>query len=342
MASRHCFIVPDLDGPISGGTLYNRGLIAALRAAGVDCSVLDPAGARRVLRSDDSALFWLDSLLLSALPELEAAARGRVGLILHYLPSLLQRGDALSRAELAAEEIFALEHAARYLLPSAFMKRTLQRLGARSRQMLVVEPGRPASLSSIQKADGRVQALLVANFVLNKGVEPLLAALSGELAPSDRFELELVGSCDVDPDYAGSCRRWLEHPALVGRVRLLGALAPELVLTHMARSNLVISASRMESYGMVLAEARALAVPIIALRGGNSAEHVLEQAGGELVESDSELAKACVRLCRDPSQHELRLGRARESRLAARPWSEAARDFLLQLSAAASVATAYE
>jgi glycosyltransferase involved in cell wall biosynthesis len=340
MSARHCFIVPDLDGPISGGTLYDRELIAALRASGVDCRALDLAAARRVLGADDGALFWLDSLLLSALPELEAAARGRVGLVLHYLPSLLRRGDELSRAELAAEEIFALDNAARYLLPSAFMKRTLERLGAPARQMLVVEPGRPAPLSSNQQADGRVQALLVANLVPNKGVEPLLAALTGELAPSDRFELEVVGSCDVDPHYAGSCRRWLEHPSLAGRVRLLGALAPQHVLARMVQSNLLISASRMESYGMVLAEARALGVPIIARRGGNSVEHVLELAGGEIVDSDSELAKACVRLCRDPGQHELRLDRARESRLAARPWSEAAREFLLQVSAGLSAPTA--
>ncbi len=31
----HCFVVPALDGPVTGGTLYNRELCAALSDAGV-------------------------------------------------------------------------------------------------------------------------------------------------------------------------------------------------------------------------------------------------------------------------------------------------------------------
>src|SRR5688572_23568546 len=82
MLARQCFIVPDLAGPISGGTLYNRRLIGALGEAGAACSVIELERAARALSEDPAAVFWLDSLFLSALPELEAAAPGRVGLIL--------------------------------------------------------------------------------------------------------------------------------------------------------------------------------------------------------------------------------------------------------------------
>ena len=332
MALRHCFIVPDLHGPISGGTLYNRRLIAALGAAGIECAALDLGQGRDALHADPSAVFWLDSLFLSALPELERAAPGRVGLVLHYLPSLLRHGDELSARELAADEAFALERTRRFLLPSAFMQQTLERLGASGRLFVVVEPGRPAAPVLIRPRGGGVRALVVANLTPNKGVEPLLAALAGELGESDRFELDVIGSCSADPAYARSCERWLGS----GRVRLLGALAPQEVTLRMAESNLLISASHMESYGMALAEARALGLPIVALRGGNTAVHVMAGAGGELVGSHAALARACVRLCRDGAEHERRLALAHAGRLAERSWSDAAREFVLQLSTAAA------
>src|SRR5688500_18440613 len=131
MAPRQCFIVPDLDGPISGGTLYNRELVTALRAAGADCAALELNQAASALARDQSALFWLDSLFLAALPELAPVAPGRIGLITHYLPSLLDHGEGLAPADLDAEERFALEHAARFLVPSEFMQQLLERLGAR-------------------------------------------------------------------------------------------------------------------------------------------------------------------------------------------------------------------
>jgi glycosyltransferase involved in cell wall biosynthesis len=109
----------------------------------------------------------------------------------------------------------------------------------------------------------------------------------------------------------------------------------------MSRGNLLLSASRMESYGMALGEARALGLPIIALRGGNTAALVLAGAGGELLENDVELGRACVRLCRDGAEHARRLALAHAERLAERSWSQAARELLLQLSAAAAGA-AYE
>jgi len=334
MTPRQCFIVPDLEGPISGGTLYNRQLIAALVAAGVDCSVLELGRAAQALR-DTEAVFWLDSLFLSALPELHAAAPGRLGLILHYLPSLLE-----PRGGPSAAERFALGHVDRFLLPSVFMKQTLEARGARGRRLLVVEPGRPAA-GSTRPARGRgVRALLVANLTPNKGVEPLLAALADGLSSGDDFALDVIGSLDADADYAAACRRRLEHPLLRERVRLLGALAPEQVAEHMSRSNLLLSASRMESYGMVLGEARALGLPIVALAAGNTPAHVLPGAGGELVASDAELARACARLCRDAAEHERRLGLAHGQRLAARPWAQAACELLAQLSATAPGTTA--
>jgi glycosyltransferase involved in cell wall biosynthesis len=83
----------------------------------------------------------------------------------------------------------------------------------------------------------------------------------------------------------------------------------------------------METYGMALAEARTLGLPILAHAGGNVGAHVTSGAGGELVASHEELAAAFLSLCRDPHEHHARLRLARAHALPARAWSQAAAEF---------------
>ncbi|HEV8245148.1 MAG TPA: hypothetical protein VGP93_05245, partial [Polyangiaceae bacterium] len=87
-AACHWFVVPDLDGPITGGTLYNRELSCALARAQIPCAALDVSGARSKLAAGSEGFFWLDTLYLAALPELasENCARRPLGLLMHYLP----------------------------------------------------------------------------------------------------------------------------------------------------------------------------------------------------------------------------------------------------------------
>src|SRR5665811_420432 len=102
----HWFIVPDLDGPISGGTQYNRNLLAALVKSDFAVRVLPVREADPVLAGAEARdCFWVDSLYLDRVSALVAKASGaaRVGLLLHYLPSLVARPDGpLSASELEA------------------------------------------------------------------------------------------------------------------------------------------------------------------------------------------------------------------------------------------------
>jgi glycosyltransferase involved in cell wall biosynthesis len=330
----HWFIVPPLDGPISGGTLYNRELLSALRGAGQHAEALDLEAGRAALAGGTLGVFWLDTLYLPAFAELELLSRGRaLGLIAHYLPSLLPHGETLMAGNLAPDEALALARATHFLVPSTFMARTLVRLGAARSPLFVVEPGRPAPAVAAALRGPAVRALCVANLVPNKGVEPLLSALARELDGQDPFELELAGALDLDPPYVTACRAWLEHPILRSRVKLLGAVAHERVCALMRRSNLLLSASRMESYGMALAEARSLGIPLLALRGGNAEALVGAVSGGQLVDDEVELARATARLARDAIEHERRLSLAYERRLAPRTWADAARELSAQLEA---------
>ena len=83
---------------------------------------------------------------------------------------------------------------------------------------------------------------------------------------------------------------------------------------------------------MALMEARVFGVPILAQRGGHVAAMVGSDSGGELFENAPDLVASLLRLCRDPAEHRWRMALARARALPARPWSQAASEFVLQVA----------
>jgi glycosyltransferase involved in cell wall biosynthesis len=334
MSRPHWFVVPGANGPITGGTLYDRELLSALRAANFPVRALGPAELAGEAAAEPPAVIWVDTLFLAELPALtrRLPAGSRLGLVAHYLPALVEHGAAISRSELTPDETFAIDRADVALVPSAFMRRTLERLSARRRPVLVVEPGRQArgTMPGPRSRDG-VSAISVGSLVRGKGLEPFLRALGDGVDRSQRFRLTIIGNRSMDREYAARSEAVVAgHALLRERVRFLGELDPNATLERMAENDVFVSASTMEAYGMALAEARTLGLPIVARAGGNVEAHVKAEAGGELVETHAELAAAFLRICSAPLELRARGERARAQALGGRSWSEAAAEFMTQ------------
>jgi glycosyltransferase involved in cell wall biosynthesis len=274
-------------------------LIVALKRIGWSCSVVAPIDAPAALSGAGDDV-WIDTLYLDDFATLaaRAAAGVRVGLLAHYLPSLVRLGDGLRADELSSAETQALASAHMFLVPSAFMRATIARLTATSLPIVCVEPGHLAQKGDVI-AGPPVRAALVANLLPGKGIEPFLTSLAARVDDSDTFHLSVVGSASFDPQYADRCTALGQDPGLRGRVRFLGALSPLETVRLMADCNVVLSASTMEAYGMALAEARTLGLPIVARAGGNVARLVEASSGGEVVESADALAESFLVVCRD-------------------------------------------
>ncbi len=135
----------------------------------------------------------------------------------------------------------------------------------------------------------------------------------------------MVGSPDADPEYAHAC---VSAAGGDPRIRFSGAIEPVALIEELARRDLLISASRMESFGMALRGGRTLGVPIAARRGGNVAALVEAAAGGELCRDEGELALAFLSLCRNPDELSRRHELARRNARPPRGWSDAARELL--------------
>lgn len=296
-------MVPDPKARISGGNLYNLGLITALRDAGVDVRVVAREAGRQAAEPRGNELCLVDSLYLADVPRYQPC-----WLLAHYLPALVE-----GRSELSGTERAALLAAEGVVVPSPFMADALSRLAPQARPIVVVAPGIELAHAEVARVQ---RAVLVANLVPGKGLLELLRSLG-----SQRISLVVVGSLDHDPAYAAECR------AAAPWVEFLGERTHGETLATVAASDFLISSSRMESFGLALAEARALGVPIVALDRGNARAHVDEARGGRLLRTDEELAEECIRLARDRVELDRRRDAARAHLPVPRTWADAASDF---------------
>lgn len=303
----HRLVAPALDGPITGGTLYNRFLCEALLRCGDRVDVVDRPEAAE-------GFAWVDSLFLPEVAQLWS--QRPMGLLAHYLPSVFE-----GRAELEPFEALALRHAQLVVCTGGWMLDTVAALGVPKQRLALVEPGVSEAATMADPAEGVVTAVLVGTVTRRKGVLELIEALR-ESPPVRPWRLEVLGDLLADPEYAQAC----EVAARGLPVSLLGARPPAEALELIARAHVLVSAASIESYGMAIAEGQACGVPVLARRGGHVEQLVRRVPSGVVVEDVPGLVAALARLVREPGH----LADLRESSRAHRPtrsWDDAAEEF---------------
>lgn len=262
--------VDDPERP-SGGNVYDRRLCRGLADAGWtveertvpgDWPGAD-AGARRALGDElgsvpDGATVLVDGLLASAAPEVVVpqAARLRLCVLVH-----LPLGAASGEEPVRAAERAVLLAAAGVLTTSAWCRGwLLEHYGLAAERVHVAEPGvDPAPLAPGTTAGNRL--LCVAAVTPGKGHDLLVRALSRltELP----WSCVCVGSLARDPGHVDRLRALTRDVGLAGRVRLTGPRVGEALDAAYAGADLLVLASRFESYGMVVTEALARGVPVL-------------------------------------------------------------------------------
>jgi glycosyltransferase involved in cell wall biosynthesis len=334
-------VVPEgLDDPArpSGGNAYDQRVCRELAGMGWPVRIHEvpgswprpDAGAYAALagvieRLPDGAVVLLDGLVASPAPDVLVPQAGRLRLVvLVHMPL----GHRPAQSDTLAREGAVLSAAASVVTTSTWSRRTLLELYALpGDRVQVAEPGVDAA--ALAPGTATAAALLcVAAVVPGKGHDVLLDALATIADLS--WDCLCVGSLDRDPAFASSVRRRVLDDGLRDRVRFPGPRVAADLDRSFAAADLLVLASRAESYGMVVTEAVAHGLPVVAADVGGVREALGHGAGGVrpglLVPSDDPGAlAAALRAWLDDADVRLALCRAARERRASLPeWSTTA------------------
>jgi glycosyltransferase involved in cell wall biosynthesis len=274
------FVVPDaIDDPArpSGGNTYDRHVRGGLTSLGwavhehavpgfwqqPDAASFAALGAV-VQRIPAGAVVLLDGLIASTAPEVLVPQEDRLRLVvLVHMPL----GHGAEHAVLSA--------AAAVVTTSAWSRRRLLEMYALPPDCVhVAEPGVATAALASGTATG-ASLLCVAAVTREKGHDVLLDALATVTDLS--WDCVCVGSLDRDPAFADAIRR----RSLAGeRVCFTGPRTGAELDHAYAAADLVVLASRAETYGMVVVEALARGLPVVASDVGGVAEALGHAAGG--------------------------------------------------------------
>ena len=293
------FAIPgDLATP-TGGYAYDRRMIELLPACGMSVHHValpasfpnptedDLAQTERLLRSaPEGAILLIDGLAYGAMPADLIRRLGRRIVALVHHPLGLEPGLGPEREEaLLQSEIVALGEA-RWVITTSMATAHLlaEEFDVPSNRITVAEPGtEPAP-----RANGTgtpVELLAVGAVSPRKAYNVLVDALSG-LRHRD-WHLTIAGALDRAPETTGALRAAIAAAGLDDRILLAGAVSDAELATLYDRTDVFVSPSLFEGYGMVLAEAMARGLPIVASTGGAAAETVPESAGLKVEPADA-------------------------------------------------------
>ena len=312
---RVTLVVPGGLRSSSGGNVYDRIMVEALRASGWTVVVTeDPPDA-----TDDIVV--LDSL---AIPAGVPPGVDRPIALLHQLPS-----EANDRPDGRDAERGVLRAAALVVTVSRHLADRVSR--ETDARVVVVSPGWDRACADRRADDGSV--LCVAHAGPRKGVGDAIAAF--ERAHLDGARFRLAGDHRRDPREA---ERIDAFAAALGRDLVLeGVLDAASLAERYAGARVFVSASRYEGWPIAVAEAMASGVPVVAFDVAGVRELVRHEEDGLLVPvGDVEgLAQALGRVWSDATLRD-RMGRSARARARSWPtWRDASRRFVEALGSVA-------
>lgn len=279
------FVVPDsIDDPlrVSGGNIYDRHVRDGLRAAGWQVRMIPVPEITEsgdvLLAVPDEAVVIVDGLV--AVRESSAmtahASRLRMIVLAHMVASLLpdhtdHTAKTAEPAGVIDRERAAMRSAQRVITTSEWTRSELvKRALANPCDAVVALPGaRLAPMSTPSASGGRL--VCVGVVARHKGQDLLVEALT-HLTSIEGWTATVVGSLTTEPAFVGELAEVVARASLTDRVSFTGPLTGAELEAAYAAADLVVVPSRSESYGMVVAEALAHGIPVLATDVGGIRE----------------------------------------------------------------------
>lgn len=284
----HAVVPAGIDDPdlVSGGNAYDRRVLDGLRSSGWVVTEHPVAGswprpdrpslerlAAGVATVPPDGLLLVDGLVASCAPDVLVPAADRLRLaVLVHLP--LGLADPVA----AQQERRVLEVASAVITTSGWTRRTLlDAYGLDPGAVHVARPGVARAAQSLFAPEG-CRLLCVGAVTAPKGHADLFAALA--LVADLPWACVVAGSLDRDVEVVARLRRQLSQAELGERVQLVGSLrGPDLERSY-AACDLLVLPSHVETYGMVVTEALARGIPVVATEVGGVSEALGDTVDG--------------------------------------------------------------
>ena len=282
----HVVVPEGIDDPErpSGGNAYDRHLCRGLSSIGWSVHEHAVAGGWPrpdaasltaldgvVQRIPDDAVVLLDGLVASTAPQVLAPQARRLRLVVLVHMPLGDRPAAGGAGEdPRTREGEVLSAAAAVITTSAWTRRRLLELyGLPAERVHVAEPAVDAAELATRTPTGEA-LLCVAAVTFDKGHDLLLDALAAITDLS--WRCLCVGSLEREPAFVEALRRRSLDGGLDGRVSFPGPRTGADLDRTYAAADVLVLASRAEAYGMVVIEALARGLPVIATDVGGVGE----------------------------------------------------------------------
>ena len=351
MTGRLVLVVPgDVDDPTrpSGGNTYDRRVADELRRRGWDlrwCPVPgawpDPDTLARsrlagvLATAPPDAPVLVDGLVACGAPEVvvPAAARHRLVVLVHAPlgglgpASYAKEGPVLR----AVEAVVATSGWSASWLRAAY--------GLGADRVHVARPGcDPAPVARGSRDGDRL--LCVASVVPGKGHDVLVAALAR--IASLPWHCTCAGSLERAPAFVAAVRREVGSAGLARRIHLTGPLAGDALAAAYDAADLLVLPTLGETWGMVVTEALARGVPVVASQVGGVPEALGTVRGGDragllVPPADPDaLADALGRWLREPGLRERLRDAARLRRTELPGWDATAEHLVGALAGVAA------
>lgn len=336
------FVVPGDINTRTGGYLYDKRIIGGLQDLGWKVHLVSlpgdypfaddetrAAAADHLAQLPDGCQVVVDGLAYSVLPEQLQVHASRVhfiALVHHPLSAEtgLEPDQVVSLHELETQ---ALAMARKIITTSPSTARSLVEFGVSEGAASVVCPGTDAApIAEGSLADDQCNLLCVATLTKRKGHSVLLDAL--KLVDDLPWSLVCAGSNERDRETAEALLSQRKALGLNDRIVFAGELDDDLLAKQYLDASVFVLCSFHEGYGMVLDEAIAYGLPVIATRGGAIADTLPEDASLLVPAGNSvELAAAIRQFITDASlRTRLRSG-ALDARERLLTWDHAASEF---------------
>lgn len=325
-------LAPEQGEVISGGYRYNRRLAESLpegslvyRHARTACR------AAELFREEgmgDADAVLLDSLFFSLQEELlrmRELLRGRLWMLVHYLPSMDPSMEEAERSAMLESEEKCLSVCDGAVATGTHVRREIERRYP-DLPVVLAEPGTDRELfdyRSEEKPENR-EVLTVGNWTPLKNYASMLPVFAG--LKSKTWRWRIVGDSGVSPALRRQFLAEAGERKIGGRILLDDAVPHEEVVELMRRAGIYLHPALMESYGMSVAEAMAAGCAVIAADTGGPSGFITSGIDGILCSPGEPFGwkEALLSLMENPSRRETMGRAARQTSMSFPRWADTA------------------